>query len=375
MHRPLMVFSKLWKRKHSHHLHYIPLHFTNSAYNPWYLLWQKVHLPLLFLLLSLIGGAIGYRIFYPEVSWYRLFFMSAITLSTVGFSDTLNVENSLGATVYTIFLIFLGLGLVFYSISILTTFLIEGSLQKIFIIYARHRRIQKMKDHHIICGAGKTGKHIAIEMYKSSKNFLVIDLNQHALKELQTIIPDILLIQGDASHEAILKQARIENAISLLACLSDDKENLFLTITAKLLQPNLKIISRALNETLHKKLYMAGATKVVSPNFLGGRHMAQEILRPQVISFLDKILLNQDDDIHLEENIIPMDSHLIGKTLGEVQIPKHTALLIIAYSHDGENFIYNPSPDVSLEAGATLIYIGRKEEHEKLSQFLQKDSA
>lgn len=335
-------------------------------------LWSKIRAPILLLIVSLILGALGYRFFFPEEDWTRIFFMTAITLTTVGYGDVLGVENNWAASWYTMFLMLVGMGIVLYAVSAVTAFFVDGKLQEILLDNRIRRRVRHMHDHYIICGAGQTGIHVIREMIETGHKFVVIDGNPEKRDELLAEFPDINILHGDATSDKLLTEARIEEAKGLVAALSSDKDNLFLTITARMMNPNIRIVSRAIEIAIQERLRMAGANYVVSPNFIGGLRIASEILRPHVVTFLDRMLRGKDKSIRIDEVDIPEGSPVHGKTLAQAAIHRKTGVLIIAYSKSRteENFIYNPGPDLLLESGGVLVFIGNPEKHSALNRMV-----
>ncbi len=331
----------------------------------------KIHI--LFLILAFVGGAVGYHFFYPDTAWSKLFFMTAITLSTVGYGDILNVEQNTGATIFTIILMLVGLSIVLYSVSAITATFIEGNLGKLFKLRALYRRIAKMNQHYIVCGLGQTGFHVITELINTNQEFVVIEQDPEVIQHYNETHPKILIIEGDATSEEILHKANIENAKGLIATLPHDKDNLFLVITARMMNRKLKIAAKAIQLTMVNKLRRTGANHVVSPNFIGGMRMASEILRPKVVSFLDKMLRGKDTSIRVGEVSVQPDSKLVGKTLEDIHTLEKYGVNIIAlnHAHDGDTFIYNPPLDTRLQVGDTLIFIGGQEQQDKLNDLFE----
>lgn len=231
-------------------------------------LWREIRLPFSLLFCTFIGGALGYKFFFPEVSWTRLFYMTAITLSTVGYGDILGTEQKPLAAWYTMFLMLAGMSMVVYALSSFTAFIVEGRLTHLLLENQIRRKISRMKGHYIVCGAGTLGVHVIQEILHSREQVIVLDTDRDRLNWLKEKFPDLIALHGDATLEADLMEANIAEAAGLVAALSNDKENLFLTLTARQMNPELKIVSRAIDISLHKRLKIAGADYIVSPNFL-----------------------------------------------------------------------------------------------------------
>ncbi len=344
------------------------VHQYNQKYRT--ILWKELSIPILVLVFLFIGGALGYRLFYPEVSWNKIFFMTAITLSSVGYSDILQVSENPWATWFTIGIIFIAMIVILYSMSTLAAFFTKGVLQELFWHHAQGKKIEKMNQHYIICGIGQTGKHVAEELHEGGVDFVSIDIRQDKIDALRQLMPSPVVIQGDATLESTLYRANIAKAKSLVVCLSSDKDNLYLTLTARLINPNLTIVARVSDEKLRSKLLKAGANYVVSPNFMGGIRIGQELLKPDVINFLDSVLDGSDQSVSLEQLTIPQHSPLVGRSIEEAEIQEKTGLTIIGYSSDRKTYLYNLSLKTQLLAGGVLLFIGCKEQYTNLKKLL-----
>ncbi len=339
------------------------------------LLIEKVRLPLTILFFSFFFGSIGYKILFPEKNWITIFYMTAITLSTVGYGDILGVERSEVAELYTIFLIFIGMGAVLYAVSSVTAFIIEGDLKNLLVEHSKIRRLKKMKNHYIICGAGQTGFQVIKELHFANELIVVLEKEEKKIQLLEKEFPGIICLQKDATEEESLLEAQIQTAKGLVAVLSNDKDNLFLVITARFLNPNLKIISRAIDLSIESKLIRAGANYVVSPNHIGGLRIANVLIRPHAVSFLDRMLRDKTGMFRVDEIYVEEGSYLDGKTFKESNIQKYVGVYIFAYYPKMEvgECIYNPSSELLIKAGSVLVFIGNRDQHEKIKQMAQKE--
>lgn len=315
-------------------------------------------------------GALGFAFFYPQETPLRLLYMSAITLSTVGYGDILGIDQNPGAIVYTTFLMFTGMGIVLYSTSLMTAYIVDGNLRNAFSRERIKRRVSRMKDHFIICGAGETGIHVIREMMAVGRPCVVIEHNEEMKKEILAEFPELPIIVGDATMDSVLAEAEIDKAHGLVAALSNDKDNLFLTVSAKMLQPKLSIVARAIDTSMEKKLKRAGASRVVSPNYIGGMRMASEVLRPHVTTFLDRMLRGKDKSIRIEEVVIPSDSKLVGKKVGEIDFFGTCGINIMALGKGPDNYLYNPGPDILLDSGDVLLFIGTPEQERSIESLI-----
>lgn len=339
------------------------------------LLWKKVRLPIFLFVGSLLFGVIGYKAIYPEVPFSKIIFMTGITLSTVGYGDVLNVEANPLALYFTMVLMVIGMGAVLYAISNVTAFIVEGNIRNIFAIASTKRKAMKMKDHYVICGTGKTGIHVVREMVQTKQQFIVIEKDQDRIDVIREISPDCLVFQGDATDDTMFEKVNLKEAKGLVATLSNDKDNLYLCLSAKLYNPTIEIVARAFEMNMYEKFKKAGAKYIVSPNFIGGMRIASEILRPHVVTFLDKMLKAKDKSIRVEESTIPASSPLIGKTIREIKFQEETGVGILACSQDGISFDYNPSLEHEFKQGDIILYICNNEQRKDIEKFISNDNS
>lgn len=313
-------------------------------------------------------GVVGYRIIEadnPHQKWtvFDAIFMTVITLTTVGYSDD---NMSKVGRVFTVFLLIGGLGIFVYSIGVATAFIIEGQFREVFRRRKMEKLIDKLSDHYIVCGIGDTGVHALEEMIQMNMDFVAIEHNQERIdRELAT--KNFLYVQGDATEDEILIRAGIERARGLITSLSRDQDNLFVVLSAKQLNPRLKIASKAVEANSLSKLKQAGADEVVLPDHIGGMRLASTVTRPIVVNFLD-IMLRSQETMRFAESVIQPGTPLVGLTLGEARIPDRTNLMVVAVHTRNGELIYNPSGRLKLEAGDALIVIADNEQRENLNK-------
>jgi voltage-gated potassium channel len=335
--------------------------------------WRGLKVPVYLIFGSLFVGALGYKLIYPDVEFLRLLYMTGITLTTVGYGDILGIDGNPYAIVYTLILMIAGMGVVLYSTSLVTAFIIEGNLKDAFSLERLRRRIQGMNDHYIICGAGESGTHVIREMLASEQKFVVIESSKDKRDNLLSKFSGINILLGDATSDSMLEKAGVDKAKGLIAALSNDKDNLYLTMSAKILHPNLTIVAKAIEVGMSEKLKRAGASKVVSANLIGGMRMASELLRPNVTSFLDKLLSGNDVTLRVEECVIPSDSHIIGMTLKEVDFYGQCGVNVLGLARSNEEYLYNPDPKTILRREDVLLYIGSLKQEEQVDQFVSRN--
>lgn len=280
-------------------------------------------------------------------------YMTVITIASVGYMEV-NPLSPQGR-MFTIFLIIFGMGILLFVISTFTAFLVEGELSDIIRRRKMEKRISKMKGHYIVCGIGRTGKHIIDELHNTGRPFVAIDNREEMCKELEE--KGMLFIMGDATNSIILKSANAEQAKGIFCALPNDAENLLLVFTAKGINPGLKIIAKAEEAESETKMRKAGADGVVLPEFIGGLRMASEMIRPEAVTFLDKMLKSREDVFRVEDIIIVADSVFSGKTLKSSGLFDKQGVAVAAL-RKGDRYIFNPQGEERLETGDAIIMIG-----------------
>ncbi|MBT8397877.1 MAG: potassium channel protein [Gemmatimonadetes bacterium] len=322
----------------------------------------------------ILVGTIGY-VAIEGWSWGDGIYMTVITLTAVGY-DEVNPLSPNGRLFTTLILFggITGLGLWF---AFLTSFIVELDLAKAF----RRRRIQKevkkMKDHVIVCGAGRTGSQVIEELLMAGVSFVVIERDRETNERLEELLPDVNVIEGDATADHFLEEAGIGEARGLIACLSHDTDNLFVCLSARDQKADLEIVARAYEEETVPKLYRAGANHVVSPNASGAIRMASYMLRPVVVSFLDVATRSPDLTLRMEQERVSESSPLVGKTLADVKLPQYTGLIVIGIqkknppeAEEEFTYVFNPQAETCLGTGDIMIVLGKPEQIDKLRKFV-----
>ena len=333
-------------------------------------LFARIRLPLALLLSVFVVGTLGYYLLAlytgQSASLLDCAYMTSITLTTVGYSDSLGLTTTTAGKLYTMFLIVAGMGATLYSVSSLTAFIVEGQVGHYFQEKRMQKRISELTGHTIICGAGRTGTHVIEEHLSLGNSFVVVDNDEHKLEALREHHGNVLTLLGDATREEVLQHAGIEKAASLVAALGTDKDNLYLLVSARYLESKLNIVVRCLDHDAEPKFVAAGATSVVSPTYLGGLRLAAQVLQPRVVDFLDGMLRTSGDTC-VTEAVVQEHSELAGKTLVESRLAEKVGLLVVALRQpDSEQFIYSPKGTTVLEAGSVVVVIGPRIYMQKL---------
>ncbi len=319
------------------------------------------------MLLVVMLGTLGiHSIGAGRWTWFQSLFHTVITLSTVGYGELPGMEHDAVARAFSLALIVLGAGTMVYFASVVTALLVEGELREIFRRNRMRKRIETLEGHIIVCGIGRTGRHVLDELKATRNPCVCIDADGEKMNRLGDEIPGLLYIVGDATEDEVLEAAGIRRARGVVAALTDDKENLYVTLTARSLNPSLRIIAKAVEATAEAKLRKAGADKVVSTNMIGGMRIASEMLRPNVTEFLDIMLRDPEHVLRIEEAKVTDKSPFAGRTLGEAALRKVCDVLVVAVRSKEGRYKFNPGAEQVLLPGSTLIVLGEHTEIAKL---------
>ncbi len=338
--------------------------------------WRRFWIGFLLVVAVVVVGSVGFRIigasYGEDWNWLDCIYMTVITVSTVGYGEVLPMQDHDGARIFAVFLILFGMGMLLYFASAVVALVVEFNIKAVFERRKLEKEIRELKDHIIVCGAGTTGIHVIEELHATGQPFIVIDTDAERIDWIISHLGSPFLnIVGDATDDNVLLEAGIKRAMGVLTALSSDKDNLFVTITARHLNGNLRIVSRSREISSRDKMIRAGANSVVSPNHIGGMRMASEMVRPEVVQFLDLMLRDKEKALRIEEATVPEGSPVAGKTLAEAQLRKVTDLLVIAARCNDGSYKYHPGPDFLLLEGATLIVLGPTKDVIKLRRHLE----
>jgi voltage-gated potassium channel len=312
-------------------------------------------------------------------SYFDCVYMTVITLSTVGFGELAKMREVPGARAITVALIVSGVGALTYVQGNLTALLVEGAIGQALRRNRMRKAILGTSGHIVVAGAGSTGKHVIEELVATQTPFVVIDRDMHHLERISDDLAEgkMLYVHGDATDDHVLVEAGVKSARGVVAALTHDKDNLFVTLSARSLNPSARIVAKVVEDAAAAKMIKAGATAVVNPTMIGGRRMVSEIIRPEVNEFLDQMLRDKDKNLRLEEVVIPENSSFAGRALKDTPIRRATKLLVVAVrgSDKGRTFIYNPDPDHVITQGTTLIVLGEAESVVKLRKLVSEPAS
>ncbi len=315
-------------------------------------------------------GTLGFKFFLTPMSLLDSFYLTVVTLTTVGYGDIsphTNMPpdaNPYAVKLFTVTLILFSMGALLNAVGIVTEYIVSGELKKENYRKKMQKKILKLSGHFIICGGNETGLTIMDEMVKTNRSCVLIEESEEIINNLQSRFKDMLFIHGTAMEDENLRFAGIDKASGIITTLPDEKDNMMVVISANQERVssnrNLKIAAKVDNfKRMSPKLKAVGADYVISPNYIGGRRMVSEMFTPSVTTFLDRMLRDRKAVIRFEEAIVTESSSLNGLTLLQSQIPKKTGLLVLAIrKYDTTNFIYCPKADMKLETGDAIIVIG-----------------
>lgn len=313
----------------------------------------------------LLVGTLG---FHWIEGWGLLdsFYMTAITVTTVGYGEVNPLTQ--GGRLFTLFIIFTGVGAVFYILTAITQLVVEGQLRELMGRRHLQRQIRHLNNHYIICGYGRIGAMVVDMLHEQNVDTVVLETSEEITRRLEEKGQHYVL--GSATEDEGLMAAGIERAAGLVATVSSDSDNVFIVLSAKQIRPNLFVIARATELGTERKLKRAGADKVVSPYFIGARRIAQTVIRPSVADFVDLTFHGGDMGLQMEELIIGEGAELEGLALKDTGIRQKFDMIILAVKKADGTMLFNPAADTVIAVGDTLITLGTHESMKELGVVL-----
>jgi voltage-gated potassium channel len=321
---------------------------------------RRVRIGLGALALVLVGGTVGYLSF--GFGPLNAVYQTVITVTTVGFNSPHPLDT--GSKVFTIVLILVGVGTALYTFSTVLEVLFEGEMRELVRSRKMEREIDQMSGHVIVCGWGRVGREVAQFLTNAQRAVVVIDRDVERVRDVP-----YASVQGDVTEDETLLSAGILRAATLVAALDTDADNLYVTVAAKSMRPELQIIARARSESSEPKLMRAGADRVVNPQQLGGDRMASFVTQPHVVDFVDIVMHDGTLEFRLEELVVSDASSLAGRTIRTAQLRDRTGALVLAIRRPQGEFITNPSPEDMITSGDVLISVGTAEQLEALARY------
>ncbi|HET8722603.1 MAG TPA: potassium channel family protein [Anaeromyxobacteraceae bacterium] len=318
---------------------------------------RRLLAPLAALVATVGVGTAGYwLLFGGRHSLFECAYMTVTTVSTVGFGEILPVAEIPLGRPFTLALVVTGTVFLWWFMASVTAFLVEAQVLGLGWRRRMDTQLSRIRDHVVVCGAGSTGIHAIRELAQLGTPFVVVDAQEAVALEAARAHGAPAVV-GDATHDEVLERAGIARARGIISALTDDKDNLFVTVTARALNPKVRIVAKAIDGKAEPKLRRAGADSVVSPNAMGGLRMVSDMLRPEVTTFLDTMLRNKEQPLHIAELPVPATSPWVGRPVADLDLGRR-GLLLLAAREPGGRFTYSPPDDAAVTAGAVLILLG-----------------
>ena len=323
----------------------------------------KLKLSLFLLVAIIVFGTSGY-IVVEGMSPFDAFYMTIITISSVGFMEVQPLSD-LGRGI-TIVIIVMGISLMTFTLGQVARIFVEGELRKVLGRRKLEKQVATLQNHYIICGYGRIGQIIVKELTATKNPLVVIEQNPASIEVLEA--EGILYLNMDATSDEALTAAGLDRARGLVTAVSSDADNVFIALSAKGMRPDIFILARASDVKNESKLLRAGATRVVCPYQMGGRRMAEILHKPTVVDFLDQTMMHTELGLQMEEAIVAKDSPITGKTLVTSNLRQEFGVIIVAIKRITGEMVFNPGPGETFNAGDVIVAIGKKTELQRMSK-------
>lgn len=321
---------------------------------------RRILTPLGVLFVTYLVGIVGYKwIGGRDHSWLDAFYMTTITLTTTGYREVIDITAHPAAMIFTIVLLLFGATAVVMTGSMLTAYVVEGDLTAGFRRRRMQRRIDAIRDHTIVCGAGQTGTAVVRELASTERAAVAIEGNAERAAVFERLFPGVPVVVGDCSDDEVLTAAGVGRASGVVICTDDDKVSLVTTVLARQMAPKARIVARASDERAAARLRQSGADAVVSPGRIGGMRMASELLRPTVVTFLDQMLREEHRSLRIEEVLVEQGSALDAQQVESLRLHEYgTGLLLLAMRGRDGAYVFNPPAGTPVNGGCRLIVMG-----------------
>lgn len=312
----------------------------------------------LFLCVLLIGTA-GYMYLDDSITWFDALYMTVITVSTIGFSEVVDLSENPAGRLFTIFIAFAGIGTVTYMLSNFAALVIEGELKDNFIIRRMEKKLKKIKGHYLICGVGDVGSYIAEELFKTQRPFVIADIDPERISELQEQFNGVIALAGDCAEDDFLAHLGLDRCAGVFIATGNDNLNLVICLSVRQQRPEIPIIVSCKSTQFVKKLELVGATKVITPESIGGMRMASEMIRPTVTTFLDIMMRDQGLNLRVEE--VPLATKYEGDALRSISLQDFPNTLVMAI-READDWVFNPPEGYIFSSRSILIVMTSADE-------------
>ena len=324
---------------------------------------SKIYTALILLIAVLIVGILGFR-FLSHYSWIDAVYMTVITITTVGFSEVQPLDEA--SKIFTIFLILSSIFIVGYALSVITEYVLSKNTIEELKQKKMQKKIDGLSNHIVICGYGRNGKQAAKKLLAHKKPFVIIEQDKDIIDKFQS--GEVPFVFGNANEDETLLQAGVDRADTLICALPNDADNLFVVLSARQINQQLRIISRASQETSYEKLKLAGANNVILPDRIGGDHMASLVVVPDLIEFIDNLSIVGKSNINIEEiSTEKLYNTSEVRTIKDLDLRHQTGCTVIGFKDGHGEYIVNPEAELKLVPNSKIIVLGRPEQIEKLN--------
>ena len=324
---------------------------------------SRIYTAIFLLLGVLLIGVLGYR-FVSGYTWIDSLYMTVITITTVGFGEVQPLDEF--SKIFTIFLILASVVIVGFAISVITEYILSNNNLEELKQKKMQRKIDQLSNHIIICGYGRNGRQAAKKLLAYQKAFVVVEKDKALIDRFEN--EETLFVYGNANEDEVLMQAGVGRASTLICALPNDADNLFVVLSARQLNKDLCIISRASQETSYKKLKLAGADNVILPDKIGGDHMASLVVVPDLIEFIDNLAIVGKSNINIEEiNVEMLYDPTTVKTIKDLDLRRKTGCNVIGFKNAAGDYVVNPEAETKLVPNSKIIVLGRPEQIQKLN--------
>lgn len=324
---------------------------------------SKIYTAVWLLVVLLLIGIIGFKLML-DISWIDALYMTVITITTVGYGEVAPLDPS--TKIFTVFLILASVIIVGYALTVITEYILGKNNIEELKEKKMQKKIDALSNHIIICGYGRNGKQAAKKLLDHERPFVVVEKNKDVIEKFNN--ESIPFVYGNANEDDVLMQAGIDRASCLIAALPSDANNLFVVLSARQLNGELSIISRASEETSYNKLKLAGANNVIMPDRIGGDHMASLVVVPDLIEFIDNLSIVGESNINIEEVAVDkLYNSSDVKTIRDLDLRRKTGCTVIGFKGTDGEYIVNPEADIQLVPKSKIIVLGRPEQIQKLN--------